>query len=166
MRLTNAREENRVPKAVGYMNTFPGMTVPDAMKLANFTSDKQKFPAKQMWIRCRLKKETVVLITTPTTSVCVDYAVGDSGKGISSVLSMSEIASPPTKVKRTRWPAAATQACCTEAIEKNESTQQRSSMLLLSMQERRPRGKMACRQGVLLNLCQCNIKSASVLKAF
>ena len=41
-------------------------------------------------------------------------------------MSMSEIVSPPTKVKRTRWPAAAMQARCTEAIKKNESTQQRS----------------------------------------
>jgi len=87
------------------------------MKLADFTADVQKCPAKQMWIRRRNKKETAVSITTPTTSVCVDYAVGDSGGGISSV-SMSEIASPPTKVKRTQWPASAMQARYTEAIEK------------------------------------------------
>ena len=30
---------------------------------------------------------------------------------------MSEIASPPKKVNRTQWPAAATQARCTEALE-------------------------------------------------
>jgi hypothetical protein len=101
------------------MNTFPGMTVPDAMTLADFTANEQKCPSKQMWIRCRLKKEASVLITTPTKSVPVDHAGCDSG-GISSVL-MSEIASPPKKVKRTRWPAAATQARRTAAIEKKRT---------------------------------------------
>ena len=40
MPLTNASTDARVPKAVGYMNTFPGMTVPDDMKLADFTEDE------------------------------------------------------------------------------------------------------------------------------
>ena len=120
MPLTNASTDARVPKAIGYMNTFPGMTVPDAMKLADFTKDEQKCPAKQMWIRRRLKKlAPAISITTPTTSVCVDLAGGGSG-GISSV-SMSEIASPPKMVKRTRWPAAATQARRTAAIEKKRT---------------------------------------------
>jgi hypothetical protein len=71
------------------------MTVPDAMKLADFLKEEQQDPAKQMWIRLRIKKETTISITTPTTSIHVDNAVRDS-RGVSS-LSTSEIASPPKK---------------------------------------------------------------------
>ena len=92
MPLTNARDDARVAKAVRYMNTFPGMTVPDAMKLADFLKEEQQDPAKQMWIRRRIKKQTTTSITTPTTSVRFDNAVRDSG-GVSS-LSTGEIASP------------------------------------------------------------------------
>ena len=83
MPLTSASTDARVPKAIGYLKSFPGMTVPDAMKLADFTADEQKCPAKQMWIRRRIKKAApAISITTPTTSVCVDLSVGGSG-GIS-----------------------------------------------------------------------------------
>ena len=92
MPLTNARDDALVAKAVRYMNTFPGMTVPDAMKLADFSKEERQDPAKQMWIRRRIKKQTTTLITTPTTSVRVDNAMRDS-EGVSS-LSTSEIASP------------------------------------------------------------------------
>jgi hypothetical protein len=71
------------------------MTVPDAMKLADFSKEEQQDPAKQMWIRRRIKKHTTTSLTTPTTSICVDNAVRDSG-GVSS-LSTSAIASPPKK---------------------------------------------------------------------
>ena len=40
MPLTNARADARVAKAVGYMNTFLGVTVPDAMKLAFSKEEK------------------------------------------------------------------------------------------------------------------------------
>ena len=109
MPLTNERADARVQKAVRFMKSIPRMTVPQAMKS----------PSKQMWIRRRIKKEKDVSVaTTPTTSIHVEHSVGDSG-GISSV-SMSEIVSPPKKVTRTRWPAAATQARRTEAAEKKQ----------------------------------------------
>ena len=44
--LTNARDDARVAKAVGYIHRFPGMTVPDAMKLADFSKEEQQDPAK------------------------------------------------------------------------------------------------------------------------
>ena len=48
MPLTNARDDTRVAKAVGYIHCFPGMTVPDAMKLADFSKEEQQNPVKQM----------------------------------------------------------------------------------------------------------------------
>jgi len=95
MPLTNARDDARVAKTVGSIHRFPGMTVPDVMKLADFSKEEQHYPAEQMRIRRRIKKQKTTSITTPTTSIHVDNAVRDSG-GVSS-LSTSEIASPPKK---------------------------------------------------------------------
>jgi hypothetical protein len=77
MPLTNARDDARVAKAVGYIHRFPGMTVPDAMKLADFSKEEQQDPAKQMWIHCRIKKQKTTSITTPTTSIRVENAADD-----------------------------------------------------------------------------------------
>ena len=95
MPLTNARDDACVAKAVGCIHCWEGMTVPDAMKLADFSKEEQQDPAKQMWIRRRIKKQKTTSITTPTTSIRVDNAVRDSG-GVSS-MSTSEIASPLKK---------------------------------------------------------------------
>ena len=73
MPLTNARADARVATAVGYMNTFFGVTVPDAMKLA-FSKEEKAWLDKQMWIRLRITKQMTTLITNPTTSIHVDNA--------------------------------------------------------------------------------------------
>ena len=144
MPLTNARADARVQKAVGYMKSIPGLTVPQAMKLADFTPNEQKSPSKQMWIRRRIKKEKDVSVaTTPTTSITVDHSPGDSG-GISSV-SMSEIVSPPKMVKSTRWPAAATQARRTEAAEKKRkhSTAFKHATVIYAREKAKGKGGMS-----------------------
>ena len=48
MPLTNARDDARVAKAVGYNHRFPGMTVPDAMKLADFRKKSSSVQSMMM----------------------------------------------------------------------------------------------------------------------
>ena len=47
---TNAQEDIRVEKAIGFLERCPNQTVPEAMKLANFTPQEIACKAKQMWI--------------------------------------------------------------------------------------------------------------------
>ena len=77
MPLTNTRDDARVAKAVRYMNTFPSMTVPDAMKLA-FSKEEQQCPAIQMWICRRLKKDQQLSITKTLTMRMDDELIQQS----------------------------------------------------------------------------------------
>ena len=53
---TNAREDIRVQKAVGFLERFPNMTVPEAMKLADFAPQEIACKARRMWIYRRWNK--------------------------------------------------------------------------------------------------------------
>ena len=55
---TNAREDIRVQKAVGFLERFPNMTVPEAMKLADFAPQEIACKAWRMWIYQRWNKLT------------------------------------------------------------------------------------------------------------
>ena len=47
---TNAREDIRVEKAIGFLERSPNLMVLEALKLADFTPQEIACKAKQMWI--------------------------------------------------------------------------------------------------------------------
>jgi hypothetical protein len=107
----NARADSRVNKAIVALTKYPNMTIPEAMKLADFTPPEISCKAKYMWVYWRAEKilnRSKAFLTPPTTR-CVEVVSGVSMSTLSeSVTSPPSppVASPPNKVKRTRWPAA------------------------------------------------------------
>jgi len=63
---TNAREDIRVEKAVGFLERCPNLMVPEAMKLANLTPQDIVCKAKRMWIYRRWNKATQRNVTFAT----------------------------------------------------------------------------------------------------
>ena len=55
---TNAREEIRVEKAVGFLQRCPNLMVPEAMKLADFAPQEIACKAWRMWIYQQWNKLT------------------------------------------------------------------------------------------------------------
>jgi hypothetical protein len=52
----NARADSRVDKAIVALTKYPNMTIPEAMKLANFTPPEILCKAKYMWFYRRAEK--------------------------------------------------------------------------------------------------------------
>jgi hypothetical protein len=121
----NARADSRVDKAIVALTKYPNMTIPEAMKLAGFTPPEILCKAKYMWVYRRAEKilnRSKAFLTPPTTR-CVEVLSGVSMSTLSeSVTSPPSppVASPPNKVKRTRWPAAASQACHAQKLHKKQ----------------------------------------------
>ena len=122
----SAQANSRVNKAIEALRKYPNMIIPEAMKLADFTPPEILCKAKYMWVYQRAKKKlnrSKAFLTPPTTR-CVEVVSG----GVSmSTLSESvtsppspPVASPPNKVKRTRWPAAASQARRAQKLHKKQ----------------------------------------------
>ena len=63
---TNARIDIRVEKAVGFLQRCPNLTVPEAMKLANFMPQEVACQARRMWIYRRWNKLAPKNMTFPT----------------------------------------------------------------------------------------------------
>ena len=121
----NARADSRVDKAIAALTKYPNMTIPEAMKLADFTPPEILCKAKYMWVYRRAEKilnRSKAFLTPPTTR-CVEVVRGVSMSTLSeSVTSPPSppVASPPNKVKRTRWPAAASQARRAQKLHKKQ----------------------------------------------
>jgi hypothetical protein len=111
----DARADLRVDKAIVALTKYPNMTIPEAMKLADFNPPEILCKAKYMWVYWRAEKilNRSNAFLTPPTARFVEVVSGVSISTLSeSVTSPPSppVASPPNKVKRTRWPAAASQA--------------------------------------------------------
>jgi hypothetical protein len=54
----NARVDSRIDKAIEALRKYPNVTIPEAMKLANFTPPPPEIlcKAKYMWVYWRAKK--------------------------------------------------------------------------------------------------------------
>jgi len=63
---TNAQEDIRVKKAVGFLERCPNLTVPEAMKLADLTPQEIVCKAKRMWIYRQWNKPTQKNVTFAT----------------------------------------------------------------------------------------------------
>jgi hypothetical protein len=66
----NLRADLRVHKAIEAIRRYPNMTIPEAMKLANFTTPEILYKAKYMWVYQRLEKilkRDKAFLTPPTT---------------------------------------------------------------------------------------------------
>jgi hypothetical protein len=106
----NAGAYSRIDKAIVALTKYPNMTIPEAMKLADFTPPEILCKAKYMWVYWRAEKilnRSKAFLTPPTT------------RSVTSPPS-PPVASPPNKVKRTRWPAAATQARRAQKLHKKQ----------------------------------------------
>jgi hypothetical protein len=95
------------------------LSVPQLIKLADFTSKEQECCAMRMSIYCRIKKWTIipqqadVLMTPPPDAI----RAGDQVT-LSSVTNSMSITSPPKKVKSIRKTASAAQTARAARIEK------------------------------------------------
>ena len=124
----NARADSRVNKAIVALTEYPNMTIPEAMKLADFTPPEILCKAKYMWVYRRAEKilNRSKAFLTPPTMRCVEVVSGvsmstlSSSESVTSPPSPPPVASPPNKVKRTRWPAAASQARRAQKLHKKQ----------------------------------------------
>ena len=81
---TNAREDIRVEKAVGFLERCPNLMVPEAMKLANFMPQEVACQARRMWIYRRWNKlapKNVTFATPPPQHGTTGDEVDDDDDG-------------------------------------------------------------------------------------
>ena len=121
----NVRADSRIDKAIVALTKYPNMTISEAMELTDFTPPEILCKAKYMWVYWRAKKilnRSKAFLTSPTTR-CVEVVSGVSMSTLSESVTSTPsppVASPPNKVKRTRWPAAATQARRAQQLHKKQ----------------------------------------------
>ena len=101
-----AKQDNRFDAAVGYIKRCPKLTIPEAMKLADFSVQEQACRAMQMVLRRLLNKMKDSSVLSPQSLINAS-TVGtpaSSLSGISGVTGQSSLVSNSTtpKVKRIR----------------------------------------------------------------
>jgi len=76
----NSRADSRVDKAIVALTKYPNITIPEAMKLADFTPPEILCKAKYMWVYWQAEKilnRSKAFLTPPTTR-CVEVVSGVS----------------------------------------------------------------------------------------
>ena len=94
----NVHADLRVNKAIVALTKYPNMTIPKAMKLADFTPPEILCKAKYMWVYRRAEKilnQSKVFLTPPTMR-CVEVVTGASMSKLSE--SVTSPPSPPVGV--------------------------------------------------------------------
>jgi len=82
----NARADSRVNKAIVALTKYPNMTIPEAMKLADFTPLEILCKTKYMWVYRQAEKilnRSKAFLTPPTTG-CVEVVSGVARRGTNS----------------------------------------------------------------------------------
>ena len=85
---TNARDDIWVEKAVGFLERFPNMTVPEAMKLADFAPQEIACKAWRMWIYRRwnkLDQTNVTFATPPPQQISISINSNNDGGTLTSM---------------------------------------------------------------------------------
>jgi hypothetical protein len=119
----NARQDPWVKNAVGFLKRCPGLTIPEAMKLANFTP-QETCKSKQMWIYRLWNKLTeernVTFATPPPQQVSFAANNNNDSQMLSSMSASTSKQSPKKKIKSTCTTASAKQTHQTAMNVKNK----------------------------------------------
>jgi hypothetical protein len=114
---SNFLEDERVTAAVRIKKSHQSLSIPQAMKLANFSTQECVCRTKQMWIRRRLERNQTAsqkkasnVVNHPVV-ITVSSTAGEGGF-VSSVTSASMNETPPKKGTRTWSTASAMQKIC------------------------------------------------------
>ncbi len=147
-----ARADLRVDKAIEALRKYPNMTIPEAMNLANFTPPEILCKAKYMWVYRQAEKilKWGKAFFTPPTMRSIEVVSGVSMSTLSeSVTSPPSppVASPPNKVKRTCWPATATQARHTKKLHKKQQYNEAFKHATIAYAREKAKGKVVCQPG-------------------
>jgi hypothetical protein len=150
----NARADLRIDKAIVALTKYPNMTIPEAMKLADFTPLEILCKAKYMWVYWRAEKifNWSKAFLTPPTTRCVEVVSGVSmstlSESVTSPPSPSPVvASPPNKVKRIAGRKLLPKPVTPKSFTRSNNTMKHSNMQQLHTRGRRQRGKAVCQPG-------------------
>jgi hypothetical protein len=141
------------------------MTIPEAMKLADFTPPEILCKAKYMWVYWRAEKilnRSKAFLSPPTTR-CVEVVSGISMSTLSESVtsppsSSPPVASPPNKVKRTCWPAAASQARHAQKLHKKQQYNEAFKHATIAYAMEKAKGKSGMSARMVTEIVQNEFK--------